>query len=114
MPTVISIIDVQSLQLLDHVFTLFSFSFKYLLKPIRDDIQNFYTLYQELLIHGNRHIRHFAAQSFSYILRKTTMSPQLLKLILKPLRAGDSYSVVARNALHGVSDALFEVMYGAS
>ena len=51
MPTVISIINVQSLQLLDHVFTLFSFSFKYLLKPIRDDIQNFYTIYQELLVH---------------------------------------------------------------
>ena len=114
MPTVISIIDVQSLELLDHVFTLFSFSFKYLLKPIRDDIENFYTIYQELLVHGNRHIRHFAAQSFSYILRKTKLSPELLKLILRPLRMEDCYSVVARNTLHGVSDALFEVMYGAS
>jgi len=114
MPTVISLIDVQNVTLLDHIFTLFSFSFKYLLKPIRDDIRHFYSIYQELLVHGNKHIRHFAAQSFSYVLRKTTLSPELLKLILKPLRIGDCYSVVAQNTLHGISDTLFEVMYGAS
>ena len=45
MPQVIAIIDVQNIQLIDKVFTLFSFSFKYLLKPIREDIKNFYHIY---------------------------------------------------------------------
>lgn len=45
MPAVIAIIDVQNFQLLDGVFSLFSFSFKFLLKPIRDDIHNFYEVF---------------------------------------------------------------------
>lgn len=70
MPAVIAIIDVQNFDLLDGIFSLFSFSFKFLLKPIRDDIANFYEVFQELIVHKNRHLRHFAAQSFSYIVRK--------------------------------------------
>lgn len=45
MPAVITIIDVQNFPLLDGIFSLFSFSFKFLLKPIRDDIQNFYEVF---------------------------------------------------------------------
>ena len=45
MPAVISIIDTQNVTILDKVFTLFSFSFKYLLKPIRDDLEGFYSIF---------------------------------------------------------------------
>ena len=61
MPAAIAVVDVQNVALLDSVFTLFSFSFKFLLKPIRDDINNFFEVFQELVIHKNRHLRHFAA-----------------------------------------------------
>ena len=55
------IVDVQNIKIMDKVFTLFSFCFKYLLKPIREDLTSFYNIFQEVLIHKNRHLRHFAA-----------------------------------------------------
>ena len=85
MPEAITLIDVQNVQLLDKIFTLFSFSFKYLIKEIRADIKNFYELFGHLLMHKNKHLRKFAAQSFSYVLRKSTINFQMLKLIFKPL-----------------------------
>lgn len=39
MPAVISIIDIQNIAIMDKVFTLFSFCFKYLLRPIREDFE---------------------------------------------------------------------------
>jgi hypothetical protein len=45
MPAAIAVVDVQNVALLDSVFTLFSFSFKFLLKPIRDDIVNFFEVF---------------------------------------------------------------------
>lgn len=118
MPTVISVIDVTDVAVLDNIFTLFSFSFKYLLKPIRDDLVRFYTIYQEVLVHSNKHIRMFASQSFSYILRKTDVSLELLSLIVRPLKSEGSsdlsYDVTSPTVLHGISDILFEVMYGVS
>ena len=45
MPAAIAVVDVQNVALLDSVFTLFSFSFKFLLKPIRDDIENFFEVF---------------------------------------------------------------------
>ena len=74
MPTVIEVIDVQNLGLLDKVFTLLSYSFKYLLKQIRGDIVRFYGIFHVMLLHKNKHLRHFAAQSFSHVLRKMTIS----------------------------------------
>jgi hypothetical protein len=73
MPTVIEVIDVQNLGLLDKVFTLLSYSFKYLLKQIRGDIIRFYGIFHVMLLHKNKHLRHFAAQSFSHVLRKMTI-----------------------------------------
>lgn len=45
MPAVIGIIDIQSISIMDKVFTLFSFCFKYLLKPIREDLAGFYSIF---------------------------------------------------------------------
>jgi len=61
LPVVISILDSSNLALLDAVFSLLSFSFKYLLNPIRDDLKNFYSVFVELLLHKNRFVRKFAA-----------------------------------------------------
>ena len=70
LPKAIEVIDTQNIQLLDKVFTLISFGIKYLVKPIMADFQNFYVVYLELLIHNNKHLRKFAAQSLSYVTRK--------------------------------------------
>lgn len=85
MPAAINIIDVQNLSIMDKVFTLFSFCFKYLLKPIREDIVEFYGIFQELVIHKNKHLRHFAAQCLSYVLRKVDLGEELMKIVLAPI-----------------------------
>lgn len=61
LPCVISILDCTNLTLLDAVFTLLSFSFKYLLTPLREDLVRFYSVYVELLLHKNKYVRKFAA-----------------------------------------------------
>lgn len=54
-------IDAQNAELLDKVFTMISFGIKYLVKSIKDDIDNFYDMYLEVLVHKNKFIRKFAA-----------------------------------------------------
>lgn len=61
LPGVISILDCNNLPLLDSVFSLLSFSFKYLLNPLREDLTQFYSVYVELLLHKNKFVRKFAA-----------------------------------------------------
>ena len=87
LPSVISVLDAQNLTLLDGVFSFLSFSFKYLLKPIKEDIFNVYNVYSELLKHKNRFVRKFAAQSFSYVLRKVAFTPEITLMLFKDVNA---------------------------
>ena len=72
------------------------------------------------MIHKNRHLRHFAAQCLSYVLRKVDLNPHTLRVVLQPIYRTVSddgselgpFQVV--HLLQGISDVLFEVMYGAS
>ena len=100
---------------MDAVFSLFSFGFKYLLQPLRNDIQNFFSVYSELLQHKNRFIRKFAAQAFSYVLRKVPFSevqkesedqkdPKILHMLMADLDNEDQ--------VLGLTDLLFEVCKG--
>jgi hypothetical protein len=68
---------------------MISFGIKYLLKPIKEDIQNFYSVYSELLVSKNKYVRKFAAQSFSYVIRKVKFNEKLYKLIIKHIYAED-------------------------
>jgi hypothetical protein len=90
--------------ILDKIFTLFSYSMKYLLKQVRADVKNFWEVFCVLLAHRNKHLRHFAAQSFSHILRKITVDQELIHTIHSPME----------DSPEGLSDLWFEVMYGAS
>ena len=76
LPACVAALDIDDLVLMDSVFSLFSFAFKYLLNPLRQDLANFYPLYVELLSHKNRYIRKFAAQAFSYVLRKVSFTEE--------------------------------------
>jgi len=114
MPQVISIIDVQNIGVMESIFTLFSYSFKYLLKSIRADIKCFYDVFQEVLVHKNRHLRHFASQCFSYVLKKMTLDGEAVEMILQPLMESTAGPFAIVHVLQGVSDVLLEVMYGAS
>jgi hypothetical protein len=61
MPSMISALDISNVTLLDKVFTLLSFAVKYLTKSVKEDLDNFYSTYVELLGHKNRFVRKFAA-----------------------------------------------------
>ena len=37
------------------------------------------------MVHKNRHLRHFAAQCFSYILRKIEINDKVMEMIIKPI-----------------------------
>ena len=66
-------LDADNLDMMEKVFQLLSFSFKYLIKPIKENIYSVFSVYIVLLEHKNRFIRKFSAQSFSYALRKITI-----------------------------------------
>lgn len=104
LPVVIGILDCSNLPLLDAVFSLLSFSFKYLLNPIREDLKNFYSIFVELLLHRNKFVRKFASQSFSYVLRKVKFSHELIKILCD--------EVSSEHSVMGLVDLLFEVCNG--
>ncbi len=121
MPNMINALDISNVTLLDKIFTLLSFAVKYITKSIKDDLENFYSAYVELLGHKNRFVRKFAAQSFCYVIRKINFDEKLLSIILKPILAHDdtdlSKRALERTLLDktvGISELLFEVVYGAS
>jgi hypothetical protein len=103
LPTVISLLDCSNLPLLDAVFSLLSFSFKYLLNPIREDLTRFYSIYVELLQHKNKFVRKFAAQSFSYVLRKVKFTESITGMVC---------AVSGENEIMGAVELLFEVCSG--
>lgn len=114
LPSVIQVLDASNLKMMDKIFQLLSFSFKYLAKPIKSDIENVYDVYFELIKHRNRFVRKFTCQSISYIIRKLTIDENLIKMLLKPLIDGgaseDSRS--QDDEIHGMCDLFFEVLSG--
>jgi hypothetical protein len=116
MPNVIGALDITNVTLVDKIFTLLSFAVKYLTKSIKDDISNFYQVYVELLAHKNKFVRKFAAQAFCYVIRKLTFDDRLIHVLLISLIDNHNSITQARLFDHilGVSELLFEVIYGAS
>jgi hypothetical protein len=116
MPNVIGALDITNVTLVDKIFTLLSFAVKYLTKSIKEDISNFYQVYVELLAHKNKFVRKFAAQAFCYVIRKLTFDDRLIHVLLISLIDNHNSITQARLFDHilGVSELLFEVIYGAS
>jgi len=116
MPNVIGALDITNVTLVDKIFTLLSFAVKYLTKSIKEDISNFYQVYVELLAHKNKFVRKFAAQAFCYVIRKLTFDHRLIQVLLTPVIDNHNSMTQARLFDHilGVSELLFEVIYGAS
>ena len=113
MPSMINALDISNVTLLDKVFTLLSFAVKYITKSIKEDLENFYSAYVELLGHKNKFVRKFAAQSFCYVIRKISFDERLLSTILKPIFASSEDKTLF-DKIVGISELLFEVIYGAS
>ncbi|XP_062339462.1 small subunit processome component 20 homolog [Osmerus eperlanus] len=69
-PLITSLLETQDTELLEWAFTCLSYLFKYLWRLMVKDITNMYSLYSTLLAHKKEHIRRFAAESFSFLMRK--------------------------------------------
>jgi hypothetical protein len=91
---VINLIDVRNLELMDQVFTFFCHCFKYLLPMITQNLDKFYSIYFQVLHFRNKHIRKFATESFSYILRKLSNDKnfdKIMNLCFKPIHKPYNY-----------------------
>lgn len=109
LPKAIEVLEVDNLEIMDKVFQLLSFAFKYLLKQIKENIRSVFTVYIELLQHKNRFVRKFSAQSFSYVLRKVTMDDDFVKYLIGFL---DEDATLASDRVNGLADLFFEVISG--
>ncbi|XP_067855315.1 small subunit processome component 20 homolog [Heptranchias perlo] len=65
-----SLLNTQDTELLEWAFTCLSYLYKYLWRLMVKDITDIYSLYSSLLGHNKEHIRHFAAESFAFLMRK--------------------------------------------
>eukprot|EP00965_Chrysotila_dentata_P060910 2018811-Pleurochrysis_carterae.AAC.3 len=83
-------------EMLEDVFTTLCYLFKYLLRQLLADLPGAFASYRPLLAHDKPHVRDFAAESFSYLLRR--------------LPSGSVSGAVRRTVLHhaGVDAALDE------
>ena len=102
-------LDADNLETMEKVFQLLSFSFKYLIKPIKENIRAVFSVYIMLLEHRNRFIRKFSAQSFSYALRKVTIDAEFVSFMASLL---DDQAKPASDRVNGISELIFEVVSG--
>ncbi|KAM6895649.1 small subunit processome component 20 homolog [Xenentodon cancila] len=80
-----SLLDTKDTELLEWAFTCLSYLYKYLWRLMVKDMTNIYSLYSSLLAHKKEHIRKFAAESFSFLMRKVPDFDALLTHVFADL-----------------------------
>ncbi|CAJ1054380.1 small subunit processome component 20 homolog [Xyrichtys novacula] len=81
-----SLLDTKDTEILEWAFTCLSYLYKYLWRLMVKDMTNIYSLYSTLLAHKKEHIRKFAAESFSFLMRKVPDLDALLSLMFSDLQ----------------------------
>ncbi|XP_054845011.1 small subunit processome component 20 homolog [Eublepharis macularius] len=79
--SITKLLDTQDTELLEWAFTSLSYLYKYLWRLMVKDMSNIYGLYSTLLAHHKQHIRNFAAESFTFLMRKVSDQNALLNLM---------------------------------
>jgi U3 small nucleolar RNA-associated protein 20 len=72
--TLAALLSPSDVQLLEDVFSTLCYLFKYLLRQLLADLPAAFGAYRPLLAHERAHVRDFAAESFSFLLRRLTAS----------------------------------------
>ncbi|XP_051544163.1 small subunit processome component 20 homolog [Myxocyprinus asiaticus] len=80
-----SLLDTQDTEVLEWAFTCLSYLYKYLWRLMVKDMDKIYSLYSKLLSHKKDHIRNFAAESFSFLMRKVPDYDALFTLMFMDL-----------------------------
>lgn len=103
--TITSILETQDTELLEWAFTSLSYLYKYLWRLMVKDMSNIYSMYSTLLAHKKLHIRNFAAESFTFLMRKVSDKNALFNLMFLDL---DEHP----EKVEGVGQLLFEMCKG--
>uniref|UniRef100_A0A8D1FQR2 Small subunit processome component 20 homolog n=1 Tax=Sus scrofa TaxID=9823 RepID=A0A8D1FQR2_PIG len=103
--TITSILETQDTELLEWAFTSLSYLYKYLWRLMTKDMSNIYRMYSTLLAHKKLHIRNFAAESFTFLMRKVSDKNALFNLMFLDL---DEHP----GKVEGVGQLLFEMCKG--
>ncbi|KAM8739679.1 small subunit processome component 20 homolog [Acanthopagrus schlegelii] len=100
-----SLLDTKDTELLEWAFTCLSYLYKYLWRLMVKDMSNIYSLYSTLLAHKKEHIRKFAAESFSFLMRKVSDLDALLNHVFSDLQQHPDKA-------EGAGQLLFEMCKG--
>ncbi|XP_048124200.1 small subunit processome component 20 homolog [Alosa alosa] len=100
-----AILETQDTEVLEWVFTCLSYLYKYLWRLMVKDMNKIYSMYSKLLAHKKEHIRNFAAESFSFLMRKVPDFDALFALMFADL--GEQSHKAA-----GVGQLIFEMCKG--
>ena len=74
-------LDIKEAQILEEVFVVFAYALKYLFSKISANFSSFFTVFfYELFGNSNKLIRKFAAESFSFILKKLNKGELMRKM----------------------------------
>ncbi|ERE90078.1 putative small subunit processome component 20 like protein [Cricetulus griseus] len=103
--TVTSILETQDTELLEWAFTSLSYLYKYLWRLMVKDMSKIYSMYSTLLAHKKLHIRNFAAESFTFLMRKVSDKNALFNLMFLDLNEHPE-------KVEGVGQLLFEMCKG--
>uniref|UniRef100_A0A8C2VK88 UTP20 small subunit processome component n=1 Tax=Chinchilla lanigera TaxID=34839 RepID=A0A8C2VK88_CHILA len=100
-----SILETQDTELLEWAFTALSYLYKYLWRLMVKDMARIYSMYSTLLAHRKLHIRNFAAESFTFLMRKVSDKNALFNLMFLDLNEHPE-------KVEGVGQLLFEMCKG--
>ncbi|CAK6949748.1 small subunit processome component 20 homolog [Scomber scombrus] len=100
-----SLLDTKDTEVLEWAFTCLSYLYKYLWRLMVKDMNNIYSLYSTLLAHKKEHIRKFAAESFSFLMRKVPDLDALLTHVFSDLQQHPDKA-------EGTGQLLFEMCKG--
>ncbi|KAM8908719.1 small subunit processome component 20 homolog isoform 2-T2 [Spinachia spinachia] len=100
-----SLLETNDTEVLEWAFTCLSYLYKYLWRLMVKDMTNIYSLYSTLLEHKKEHIRRFAAESFSFLMRKVPDIDALLSLVFSDLQQHPDKA-------EGAGQLLFEMCKG--
>ncbi|XP_069376458.1 small subunit processome component 20 homolog isoform X3 [Paralichthys olivaceus] len=100
-----SLLETKDTEVLEWAFTCLSYLYKYLWRVMVKDMTNIYSLYSTLLSHKKEHIRKFAAESFSFLMRKVPDLDALLTHVFSDLQQHPDKA-------EGAGQLLFEMCKG--
>ncbi|CAB1444416.1 unnamed protein product [Pleuronectes platessa] len=100
-----SLLETKDTEVLEWAFTCLSYLYKYLWRVMVKDMTNIYSLYSTLLSHKKEHIRKFAAESFSFLMRKVPDLDALLNHVFSDLQEHPDKA-------EGAGQLLFEMCKG--